>query len=363
MIDRQHIKNIDWPLIILVLVNCLVGVAFIYSSSRFLAGDYFLRQMFWIAFSLILMFVLISVDYRTYSHYAGYVYILGIIIFIGMLLFGEFVAGTKSWIRLFFFQVQPSEFMKIILILILAKIFSKYEKNYLTLSKGIESVFIVALPFFLVALQPDMGTAFGYIPLLLAALFLAGLRRNMVILLVVLCILMSLLVWNFGLKDYQKERLITVISPEKDPLGTGYHIIQSKIAIGSGGLFGKGFSKGTQSQLRFLPARHTDFIFSVIGEELGFLGVIGALFLYLLLLWRLFRSVEKTCDRTGAYIVFMVSVMLASQFFINVFMTIGLFPITGIPLPFFSYGGSSLLTNFMAISLVVNVKMRRFAYL
>jgi len=363
MIDRQHIKNIDWNLIVLVLANCLLGLAFIYSSSRFLAVDYSLRQVFWIFTSLILMFVIIAIDYHTYTHYVGYLYIVFVLVLIGMLLFGGFIAGTKSWIKLSFFQIQPSEFMKILLILLLAKIFAKYEKKYLTFLKGLQSVFVVSVPFVLVALQPDLGTAFNYLPIFLAALFFAGLRLRIVILLLVLCILLSVIIWNFGLQDYQKQRVKTVLSPEKDPLGAGYHIIQSKIAIGSGGLSGKGFAKGTQSQLRFLPARHTDFIFSVIGEELGFLGVTGALLLYFLLLLRLFRSVEKTSDRTGAYIVFMVSVMLASQFFINVLMTIGFFPITGIPLPFLSYGGSSLLSNFIAISLVINVKMRRFPYL
>ena len=171
---------------------------------------------------------------------------------------------------------------------------------------------------------------------------------------------MGVLIWSFGLRDYQKQRLTTVLFPEKDPLGSGYQVIQSKIAIGSGGLSGKGFAKGTQSQLRFLPARHTDFIFSVIAEEFGFLGAVFAVLVYFLFLARLFLSVSMSRDRTGAYIIFLVAVMISAQFFINVFMTIGLFPIAGIPLPFLSYGGSSLLANSLAVSLVLNVKMRRF---
>jgi rod shape determining protein RodA len=363
MIDRQHIKNIDWAIIALVLVNCFIGLSFIYSSSRFLSADYSMRQIFWISAGLILMFVFISVDYRTYTHYVKYIYFIFVLLLLSLLLFGELIAGTKSWIKLSFIQIQPSEFMKIILLLFLAKIFSKYENKFVNFYKSLQCTAVVALPFVLVALQPDLGTAFSYLPILFAALFLAGLRMNVVIILLVLCLLLSFIAWNFGLKEYQKDRIKTVFSPEKDPLGKGYHIIQSKIAIGSGGFLGKGIGRGTQSQLRFLPARHTDFIFSVIGEEVGFLGVLGALILYFLLLWRIFQSVDKTCDRTGTYIIFMVGVMLASQFFINVFMTIGYFPITGIPLPFLSYGGSSLLTNFIALSLVVNVKMRRFPYM
>jgi len=166
--------------------------------------------------------------------------------------------------------------------------------------------------------------------------------------------------WNFFLKDYQKDRIRTLIFPQKDPLGTGYHILQSKIAIGSGGLFGKGYKEGTQSQLRFLPARHTDFIFSVIGEEFGFAGIIVVLSLYFIFISRLLWSVYQSRDRAGVYIVFMVFLMFASQFLINVLMTVGLFPVAGIPLPLYSYGGSSLVTNYIAVALVANVKMRRF---
>ena len=162
------------------------------------------------------------------------------------------------------------------------------------------------------------------------------------------------------MKDYQKQRILTLLFPHEDPLGSGYHILQSKIAIGSGGLLGKGYKKGTQSQLRFLPARHTDFIFSVIGEEFGFAGVFFAILIYFLFLSRLFKSLLDSRDRVGVYIVFMVFMMITGQFLINIMMTIGLFPVAGIPLPLLSYGGSSLLTNFIAVSLVLNIKMRRF---
>jgi rod shape determining protein RodA len=198
------------------------------------------------------------------------------------------------------------------------------------------------------------------LPILLAVFIFVGLKRRTVIILVVLALLIGILGWNIFLREYQKDRVTTLLSPEKDPLGSGYHTIQSKIAIGSGGFLGKGYKKGTQSQLRFLPARHTDFIFSVIGEEFGFIGVMMALLFYFLLLARLFQSVSKSRDRMGVYIIFMVAVMISFQFFINVFMTIGLFPIAGIPLPLVSYGGSSLISNYLAISLVINVKMRRF---
>jgi rod shape determining protein RodA len=232
--------------------------------------------------------------------------------------------------------------------------------NHLSWGKGIFGSGVVGLPFFLVALQPDLGTAASYIPIFLASTLLAGLNRKTVIFLLIISLTLGFLGWNFVLKDYQKKRLTTLIFPSQDPLGSSYHITQSKIAVGSGGLLGKGYKKGTQSQLRFLPARHTDFIFSVIGEEVGFMGVAFAIGFYFLLLLRLFKSIGQSRDRAGVYIVFMVAVMITFQFMINVMMVIGLFPITGIPLPLYSYGGSSLLANFLGISLVLNVKIRRF---
>jgi rod shape determining protein RodA len=232
--------------------------------------------------------------------------------------------------------------------------------NHLSWGKGIFSSGVVALSFFLVALQPDLGTAASYIPIFLASILLAGLNRKTVVFLLIIGLTLGFLGWNFVLKDYQKKRLTTLIFPSQDPLGSSYHITQSKIAVGSGGLLGKGYKKGTQSQLRFLPARHTDFIFSVIGEEVGFLGVALAIGFYFLFLLRLFKSVGQSRDRAGVYIVFMVAVMITFQFMVNVMMVIGLFPITGIPLPLYSYGGSALLTNYLGISVVLNVKMRRF---
>jgi rod shape determining protein RodA len=195
----------------------------------------------------------------------------------------------------------------------------------------------------------------------MAALILTGLNKRAVILLLIAVLLIGVFGWTVFLKEYQKERIRTLLFPGKDTLGSGYHILQSKIAIGSGGFLGKGYKRGSQSQLRFLPARHTDFIFSVIGEEFGFMGVALTLFFYFLFLTRLFFSISKSRDRTGVYIIFMIAVMMSFQFIINVLMTVGLFPVVGIPLPLLSYGGSSLLTNYLAVSLVLNVKMRRFA--
>ncbi|MCJ7579098.1 MAG: rod shape-determining protein RodA [Candidatus Aminicenantes bacterium] len=360
MLDRTQIGNIDWALIGLLILNSVIGVVVIYSSSQLLSGDYHLRQMFWIIVSLIAFFVFLSIDYNSLVTYSFPFYLICLIILFGILLFGVFISGAKSWIHLPFFQIQPSEICKIAVILLLAQIFSSFKKDYLTRGKAIFSGAIIALPLVLVGLQPDLGTALSYVPIFFGALILAGLNRKIIIIFLILAVLLGIVGWQFLLKDYQKNRLTTLVSPSKDPLGAGYQIMQSKIAVGSGGFLGKGYMRGSQSQLRFLPARHTDFIFSVIGEEFGFMGVVIVVLCYFLLVLKLFQSVFEARDRTGVYIVFTVSMMIACQFLINVMMTIGLFPIAGIPLPFLSYGGSSLLTNYLAVSLVVNVKMRRF---
>ena len=359
MIDRRHIENIDWFLIILLVLISLVGVLVVYSSSHYLPGKYYLKQMLFIGVSLVLLFLFLAVDYTVLTTYSFYFYGLIAVVLAGMLLFNQLTA-KESWIKLRYFQVQPSELAKIALILVLAQMFSEYKRNYVSLGAVMASGGLVATFFILVALQPDLGTAVSFLPLLLGALILAGLKRKALAFILVLSVLLGVAGWNFILKDYQKNRLTTVVFPGKDPRGSGYQILQSKIAIGSGGFFGKGFKKGTQSQLRFLPARHTDFILSVVGEEFGFLGVAGVLTLYFLFIARLFHSCAKSRDRTGVYIIFTVSMMFSFQILVNVAMVIGLFPIVGIPLPLLSYGGSSLLTSFLAVSLVVNVKMRRF---
>jgi rod shape determining protein RodA len=361
MIDRRVFRDIDWVLIGLALVNAVIGVVFIFSSSHFLPGNYAVRQALWILVSLTVLFVVLSVDYKVLMTYSPYLYLGSLIVLVGMLLFARFVAHTKSWITLPFFQIQPSEVAKLTVILLLARFFSEYKKSTLASHTAVQAIILVIIPVLLVAAQPDLGTAMTFIPILIAALFLAGLKRKTIVILLVASLAAGFIGWNFGLRDYQKRRLTTLVNPGQDPRGAGYHILQSKIAIGSGGLIGKGFGKGSQSQLRFLPARHTDFIFSVIGEETGFVGVLFVLLAFFLMLARMFASAAKARDRAGVYIVFMASALLAYEFLVNTMMIIGLFPVTGVPLPLLSYGGSSLLSNFIAIGLVINVRMRRFA--
>ena len=361
MIDRRAVREIDWVLIGLVLLNVLIGLVFIYSSSHYLTGGYHVRQALWVLVALVALFAVLLVDYRVLMSYALYFYAGSLVVLVGMLLFARLVAHTKSWITLPFFQIQPSEVAKLTLILLLARIFSEYKRSTLTANVAAQSILLLAAPVLLVAAQPDLGTAMTFVPVLLAAFFLAGMRRRTVVILLLAGLALGVAGWHFGLRDYQKRRLTTLIDPGRDPRGAGYHILQSKIALGSGGLTGKGLGKGSQSQLRFLPARHTDFIFSVIGEETGFAGVFLVLLAYFLMLARMFSSAAKARDRAGVYVVFMATSLIAFQFFVNVMMIIGLFPVTGVPLPLLSYGGSSLVSNFAAVGLVINVRMRRFA--
>jgi len=362
MIDRILWRELDWFLLVLIAALTLIGIAMISSCSQGLADNYALRQAIWMATSFLLIFVFLYIDYHFLVEYSIYFYGFLIIVLGGLLLWGEKIAGTRSWLRISFFQIQPSELMKLVLLLLLARYFADYRREKITTFDWLLVSGLVALPMLLITLQPDLGTALGLLPLYLGAIFLAGINRKLVVLVIIAGLVIGLLGWNFFLLDYQKERILTVVFPDRDPLGSGYQIQQSKIAIGSGGFSGKGYRQGSQSKLRFLPARHTDFIFAVVGEEFGFLGVSLVLGLYAFMMFRIFRCGLKAKDRAGVYICFMVGAVFAFQFFINVLMTMGLAPVTGIPLPLVSYGGSSLFTHLLAISLVENVYMRRFIY-
>lgn len=361
MVDRRLFQEIDWVLIGLVLALTLLGVFFIYSSSHFLPKNYAVRQLIWVGISLAALFVVVSFDYKFLVSFSVYFYALIVAVLAGSLLFAKLVVGTKSWLRFGLVQLQPSELAKVVMILVFARLFAEYKGRYLNAQTTGLALLTAGVPLVLIMLQPDLGTALTFMAIVGGAFLLAGLKRKTIAILLLVSLVVGFGGWQFGLKDYQKKRLTTLLNPREDPRGAGYQITQSKIAIGSGGLTGKGFMKGTQSQLRFLPARHTDFIFSVIGEEFGFLGTFVIIVIYFLMLARMFLSVAKARDRAGVYIIFMASMLIAFQFLINVLMIIGLFPVTGIPLPFLSYGGSSLLSNYLALGLILNVKMRRFA--
>jgi rod shape determining protein RodA len=280
---------------------------------------------------------------------------------VGVLLWGPRIAGTRRWFLLGGLQVQPSEFAKLVAALLVAKLFAESKKDSLGVRDVLGPGAAIGLLAVLIAAEPDLGTAFTLVPIFLTAAFLAGLRMKALLGLLLVGVVVGGLGWMFALKDYQKARIYSFLDPSLDPRGAGYQKIQSEIAVGSGGLTGKGYKHGSQAQLGYLPARHTDFVFSVLAEENGFLGVLVVLGLYLFVLWRAFETAQLARDRVGVFLAASVAAGLAFQVVYNVAMVAGLVPVKGLPLPLMSYGGSSVLSSLLALGLILNVRMRRFA--
>jgi rod shape determining protein RodA len=360
-IDRRLLANVDWVLVGASLVLSLVGVAMVYSATQ--SGrnpDLYLKQLVLVGVSLVALVLTASLDYRRLADRSVLLYVLSVLALVYVLRFGPVIAGTRRWILIGGFQLQPSELVKLTAALFVAKAFAEFRQESLGLRDVAMPGAAVGLLALLIARGPDLGTAACLVPLFLAVAFLAGLRMRAVVGLGAVMVLAALLAWPL-LKDYQKTRIYTFLDPSLDPRGAGYQKIQSQIAVGSGGLLGKGFGQGSQSQLGYLPARHTDFIFSVLAEETGFLGVLVALALYLLVLWRMLETARLARDRLGALLVAGITGCFAFQVVYNVAMVAGLVPVKGLPLPLMSYGGSSVLSSLMGLGLVLSVRMRRFA--
>jgi rod shape determining protein RodA len=335
-IDRRLVYNVDWVLVGAALVLTLVGVG------------------------TLGLVVAATVDYRRLADRAMLLYALSVVSLVYVLRFGPLKAGTRRWIEVGGFQLQPSELVKIAAAVFVAKIFSEYRQETLGLRDVALPGAAVGLLAVLIVREPDLGTAACLVPLFLAVAFLAGLRMRAVVGLAAVMVLAAALTWPF-LRDYQKTRIYTFLDPSLDPRGAGYQKIQSQIAVGSGGLVGRGFLEGSQAQLGYLPARHTDFIFSVLAEEAGFIGVVVVLSLYLFVLWRMLETARLARDRLGAFLVAGITASFAFQVVYNVAMVAGLVPVKGLPLPLMSYGGSSVVSSLMSIGLVLSVRMRRFA--
>jgi len=279
---------------------------------------------------------------------------------LGVLLIGKQVFGSRRWIPVAGgFHLQVSEFVKLVIILLVARFLTEIRTEDLEFRDMAKIAGLVAVPMALVMKQPDLGTALTYLPILIAGMFLAGMRRKYLVALAVVVLLVLPAGWTV-LKDYQKARLVSFLDPDHDPLGNGYQLIQSKIAVGAGGMWGKGVTKGSQTQLRFLPVPHTDFIFSAFAEEHGFVGVIVVLALYFVLIMQIVHNAQTASDKAGMYICMGVAALLLFHVLVNVGMVVGRMPVTGIPLPLMSAGGSSVLSNFMMLGLVNNVRLRRF---
>ena len=363
MFERRLYHHVDWALVVAILALCLIGLAQIYSATYTAAGgasSIFYTQIWAILLGFVALLIALSIDYRTLADKSHFLYIAILAALIGVLVFGVVRGGSRRWIDLGPMNLQPSEFVKATLALVLAKFFGEARRGTVLRSDFMIAAAITALPLVLIAQQPDLGTAVTVIPVLFAVVFVAGMSMRIFGILAVVAVLAAPIAWKFALEDYQKERISTFINPSQDARGAGYQQIQARITVGSGGPFGKGFTGGTQGQLRFLPEAQNDFIFSVLAEEHGFVGVVVALGLYLFVILRSLEAARLAKDRAGAYLVLGVLASFTFQVIYNITMSAGLAPVKGLTLPLMSYGGSSMIATLAGFGLILNVRMRRF---
>jgi rod shape determining protein RodA len=353
-------RDFDWLLLGFVLLICGVGVMEIYSATLHtkFAGAH-IRQMYWIVGGVIGMFLLSLVNYQAMLEKIHWFWIASAASLMSVLLFGQKYLGARRWIKMPGFHFQPSEWVKLILILAMARYFAEMRQKDLSWSDFIKAGLIVGFPMLMVLAQPDLGTSLTYMPIAIMGLFLGGLRLKQALAVLLLAGLMLPVGWHV-LKPYQRERLTSFMNPEADKQGSGYQVIQSQIAVGSGGIWGKGTAQGSQTHLAYLPVPQTDFIFAAFSEEHGFVGALGVLLLYFIVLMRLTQNAQTAPDRAGTFVVMGVVAVLSFHILVNVGMVVGFMPVTGIPLPLMSYGGSSVLFMFLALGIVMNIRMRRF---
>ena len=360
---RRALGQVDWLLVGTTLLLSVVGVLMIYSAVHsnpdLLANGLHWKQALWSTLGLVVLAFILLFDYHHFTRTAYFIFGLVILLLIMVLVAGRVVYGAKRWLVLGPMRLQPSEVARLAIILLLARIFgSRDSTEPLRLGELLYPFGLVMIPVVLIAKQPDLGTAFTIFLTAAVMVFTVGVQRRLLYVIGAGLLVMAPVGWVF-LKDYQRNRIFTLFNPDADPLGTGYQSMQSKIAVGSGEFWGKGLLQGTQSRLHFLPEKHTDFIFSVLSEELGFVGATLLLVVFLIFIHRCMLAALNAGDKEGA----LIATGVATSFFLysafNIGMTLGLIPIVGIPLPLVSYGGSASLTSFLAVALVVNVRLRR----
>jgi len=363
----------NFKILLIAILIASIGISSIYSSIYQKEGKpwqlIYKRQIFWVILGLILFISMANFNYRRLWDGTYFLYALAIFLLCLVFILGIVRLGAQRWLRIAWFNFQPSEIVKLIIVIFLARYFSTKSVDDISLTSSKFRVFrglilpfiFVSIPMGLIIEQPDLGSALIILFIFITMLYLAGVRLRYIFVFLLMAILSLPLLWQF-LRDYQKERLLVFLNPNIDPLGAGYTVIQSKIAIGSGGLFGKGWLAGTQSQLHFLPESHSDFIFATFAEEWGFLGSITLLFLYYLLIKQGIQIALKTGDYFGRLLAFGISLMLGIQVFINIAMNLGLAPVVGIPLPLMSYGGSSVVVTFIALGILVNIDKKRAVF-
>jgi rod shape determining protein RodA len=361
MIDRKLIAQTDWLLFTVTVLLSLAGIALIFTATHAQGPYYFHRQSYWLLVGLSIIIPIILFDYSILERLGYVIFGLSLLTLVLVLIIGETVGGAQRWLSLGFISIQPSEFAKLAFIIALAKYFStsRVRQKGMKLQDLFIPLILLAVPFLLIAKEPDLGTAliFGFI--FTSMVLIIKVRKRIIIGAIMLFIPLVPLAF-FSLKDYQKARLLSFLDPAKDPLGSGYHLLQSKIAIGSGGFFGMGYTKGTQGSLMFLPERHTDFIFPIMAEELGFVGSIILLGLFLVFIMRGIETAGTAKDRFGFLLAYGITAMIFWHFAINIAMVVGLLPVVGVPLPFISYGGSFLITTLIGSGILLNISMRRF---
>lgn len=366
MIDRRLVQNFDWKLLGITIVLFFMGIMTLYSAVT--AGKstvhdvLYLRQIVWYGFGFVLMIISFLFNYKAIDRWAFIIYGFCILLLVLVLFVGKYVGGSKRWLIVGPLTFQPSEFAKLAVIFVLARYFSKTASaNGLSMSELIIPIILCIIPVALIVLQPDLGTAMLILLIAVSMSLFVKIEKKASIFLLTSATFTVPTVWFF-LRDYQKKRIITFLNPEHDPLGAGYHIIQSKIAIGSGMISGKGFLKGTQSALSFLPEQQTDFIFSVFAEEWGFIGCFFLLLVFFIFITRCLKITYGSRNHFGAVLSFGITSMLIWQIVVNMGMAMGLMPVVGVTLPFISYGGSSVIITLTSIGILLNVSMRKFLF-
>lgn len=355
-------NNIDWGVVTTTLAIIVVGLFCLYSAVRISQISIFFKQIMWIMMGTLILITVFAVDYRIHMRFAWPLYGFMVFALLLVLVIGKEICGAKRWISIGPLGLQPSELAKVIIVIWMA--YWGEKKDYIQgygMRELMVPAFFIFIPVSLILVEPDLGTAsiVGMISVIM--LILLGIKRPTFLTLSAVFVSILPFAW-LSLRDYQRNRILTFLDPSRDPLGTGYHATQSKIAVGSGGLWGKGFLGGTQTQLSFLPEHHTDFIFSVIAEEWGFAGSALLLLLYIILVTKIIQIGTKAKDRFGAMLCFGIAGYFTLHIFINISMAIGIFPVVGVPLPFVSYGGSFMFINLICIGLVLNVAWRRFIF-
>ena len=359
----RSFRDLDWSLLAITLIICSLGILQIYSATHDTKwSDAWWKQAVWVAVAVGIMWAASSIDYHTLLAQVPVLYIAAIAALLATFEFGRMVFGSRRWITVpgTGFNFQISEFVKLVIILLVARYLAELKRDEVGWRDLLKLGVLVGIPTALVMGQPDLGTALTYVPVLGVGILLAGIRWHYLAAIAVAGGLAIGVGYHF-LQDYQRARLTSFVDPSQDPRGRGYQVIQSKIAVGDGGMWGRGVTRGTQTQLRFLPVPHTDFIFSAFAEEHGFVVVVVVLGLYFLLLMQIVQNGQMASDRAGMYICMGVATMLLFHLLVNVGMVVGMMPVTGIPLPLMSYGGSNLFSIFMMLGLVNNVRLRRFS--